>query len=185
VKIMAESELPMVDDDQVDWSVVLDPSWEPSPEGQPPPPEVMVGGWVMYPDGKIGRFHPNPGYIPSSPQVATDPVHAVLRLVLRQEAEVDELVLALWDSMLDVAADEQGDLVFGRSPDGVPCALVTTSAAHHRPELSSNWWQLTLEEILEALPDGVDVLVNPGAPESVRLLAEQLRERVFEGEEQP
>jgi len=91
------------------------------------------------------------------------------------EADTDELVAAVRDSMLDVAATQTGELVLGPSPDGVPCALVATSTAHHRRDLAEHWWQLTIEEILAALPADTDVLLNPGGAESVRLLAAPLR----------
>jgi hypothetical protein len=169
-------------DDWANWGVLLDPAWEAADPEQSPPPEVIVGGWQLDDKGRAGRFYPNPEYVPSGPEVPTDPVHAVLRLALRGEANGDELLSAVRDSMLDVAVTEDDDLVLGQSPDGVQCALVATSVAHHRPDLAAEWVQVTVEELLAGLPAGVDVLLNPGAAESMRLLGDQLRVKVGEPE---
>jgi hypothetical protein len=171
-----------MDEDNAVWSVLLDPSWEQAEPQDSPPPEVMVGGWQVFEDGTAGRFFPNPDFVPSGPDVATDPTHAVLRLLARQEVAVEELINSLRDSMLDLGVDENGEPVFGESPDGKTCALVATSTAHRRIDLADLWRLLTLEDILAALPDDVDLLINPGGVESVRLMADQLRTKLREDE---
>jgi hypothetical protein len=180
VSAVDQQDTPVSPEQDVIWSVLLDPAWQADDPDRTPPPEAMVGGWRLDEQGRAGKFHPNPRFVPSSPETPTDPVQAVLRLVTRGDAQADEVLTAVHDSMLDVATTQDGELVLTPSPDGVTCALVATSPAHHRPDLAPHWWQLTLEELLAALPDGVDVLLNPGAAESMRLLARPLRDMVDE-----
>lgn len=167
----------MNDTEWADWALLLDPAWTPDTPQTAPPPTAIVGGWRIEPDGRAGPFHPNPDYLPSGPEVPTDPTHAVLRLVLRGETDVEELVDAVHDSLLEVAVTTEGELVLADSPDGVPCALVATSPLHARQELAEQWWQASIEEILAVLPPRTDVLLNPGAPESIRLIATHLTGR--------
>ncbi|MCI2417467.1 type VII secretion system-associated protein [Saccharopolyspora sp. K220] len=158
------------------WAVVLDPSWQSDQPDQVAPPEVMVGGWLLDEEGRPGKFFPNPDYTPSGPDVPTDPTHAVMKSLSRGESDTDDLLATLRDSMLDLGLTENGELVLAPSPDEATCALVASSPAHHRPDLAAVWQQLPLERILDALPDGVDILLNPGAQESMRLMAEPLRD---------
>ncbi|TCO56010.1 type VII secretion system-associated protein [Actinocrispum wychmicini] len=155
------------------WIMLLDPAWPPADE-RPPPAEAVVGGWLLDDDGEPGRFHPNPAYQPSARDVPTDPVDAALRLIVAGTVDADALMPTLLDAMVDVALDEQDRPVVAPAPDGVPCVLVVTAAAHRRRVAVERWRQIALPEVVDLLPEGVDVLLNPGGPASTRVLRDAL-----------
>jgi hypothetical protein len=163
------------------WVFMVDPAWQPPNEGDDPPVEAVVGGWWVETDGTTGLFRPNPSYEPSQPDYPTDPVDAALQLVVRGEADGEELLSSMREIMLGVALDEDGDAVVAPAPDDAPSILVTTAPAHRSRVHSENWAEVTVAELAESLPDeGVDVLINPGAPASMRLLASAVKRSVRE-----
>ena len=167
------------------WVFMVDPAWEPREEGADPPVEAVVGGWWVEPDGSTGLFRPNPSYQPSQEDYPTDPVDAALQLVVRGEADGDELLASMHEIMLGVALDEDGDAVVAPAPDDTPSLLVATAPVHRARVHTDNWAEVTVAELAESLPDeGVDVLINPGAPASMRLLASAVKRSVREAAEQ-
>ncbi|TDV38613.1 hypothetical protein CLV71_12756 [Actinophytocola oryzae] len=158
--------------------VLIDPEWSPAREGDAPPPEAVLGGWRASADGD--RFEPSPRYRPTRPDSPTDPADAVLRLVVRGDADGDRLLAVLDDVYLGVAVDEAGAAVIAPSPDEVPSMLVVTAPAHRVRVAAPSWLEMvTLRDLAGVLPDdGVDVLVNPGAPYSMRVLASAIKEFV-------
>jgi hypothetical protein len=167
------------------WVFMVDPAWQPPNEGDDPPVEAVVGGWWVDPDGATGLFRPNPSYQPSQEDYPTDPVDAALQLVVRGEADGDELLASMHEIMLGVALDEDGDAVVAPAPDDSPSLLVTTAPAHRARVHTDNWAEVTVAELAESLPDeGLDVLINPGAPASMRLLASAVKRSVQDVAEQ-
>jgi hypothetical protein len=182
-----------LDGDQ--WVFLIDPVWQAENSakaeggaGEPPRPplEAVVGGWFVAEDGETGRFHANPDYEPSSPDSPTDPVDATLHLVVRGDGDADQLLSTMRESAFGIAVNAENTPVVVLSPDEVPCVLVATAPAHSRriseveglPEVAA-WAEVSLEQLVGLLPEeGVDVLLNPGAPASMRLLAAVLRETV-------
>ncbi|SEG96094.1 hypothetical protein SAMN02982929_06301 [Saccharopolyspora kobensis] len=160
--------------------MVLDPNWQPSYPDEPPPVEAMVGGWRLDKDGNAGPFEPNPEYVPSSPDSPTDPADAVLRLVAEGKEPVDAVLPVVKDALLEVAVDDEGRPLVGPAPDGAPCVAVVTAAVHRQRVQTPQWHKLTAEELLAGLPPDVDILLNPGAPGSMRLLARALRDSYTE-----
>lgn len=157
--------------------LLIDPGWSATPEEPEPPFERIVGGWRLHPDGSTGRFQANPGYQPTTPDSPTDPVDAVVHLVLDGESDGNDLLTVLPDAELGVALDEDGVAIVTESPDGVPSVLVTTAAAHRERIEAPGWMIVDVTQLAEALPpEGVDVLLNPGAPASMRVLASAVRE---------
>lgn len=160
------------------WMLMVDPGWQPTTDGETPPDEVVVGGWFVDDDGNVAPFQGNPGYRPADPDAPTDPVDAALQLVLRGEAEGDQLLSALAEVVLGIAVDDEGLPVVAPAPDDVPSVLVTTAPLHRANVEVSGWVDLTVADLVEALPEeGVDVLLNPGAARSMRVLASALLER--------
>jgi hypothetical protein len=160
--------------------ILVDPAFEPSAEMPDPPPESIVGGWEVAHEGARGRFRPNPVHVPSSPDVPSDPVDAVLRLLASGESDGEDLLAALGEVDLGIAVDGEGQVVVVPAPDGVPCVLATTAPRHraaaaHPPV--ANWHEVPLAEVAAALPDeGVDVLLNPRGPAPMRITAAAVRE---------
>jgi hypothetical protein len=157
------------------WFLLMDPAWRPSAEDETPPEEAVVGLWPVE-DGVIGKFRPNPAYVPAGANSPSDPLDLVLRLMLDGRAEQWRLRLMLRDSLYDVALNGAGDPLVTTSPDGVPCVVVATGEPHRARLRTANWQRVDLVELVELLADGVDVLFNPGGPASVRLTGDFLRE---------
>jgi hypothetical protein len=160
------------------WVFMLDPEWRPATEGQEPPDEVVVGGWPVDDEGYVGLYRGNPGYRPSDPDAPTDPVDAALRLVTRAEADGSQLLSALAEVVLSIAVDDEGVALVVPAPDDVPSVLVTTAPRHRANVTVPRWLDITAADLVAALPEeGVDVLLNPGATASMRVLASALRAR--------
>ncbi|HYQ66823.1 type VII secretion system-associated protein [Actinophytocola sp.] len=164
-----------------DWSFMIDPAWRPANEGDEPPIEAVIGGWFLRDDGEISLFRPNPNYQPSKPGLPTDPVDAALQSLVAADGDDgptagEELLSALRDVLLGVAVDEQGIALVAPAPDGVPSVLVATAPAHRTRVNTPGWRDVTVTELAASLPpEGVDVLINPGAPASTRLTADTVR----------
>ena len=155
---------------------LIDPQWRPSEGDTRTPLTAIIGAWRVAEDGTRGRFQPNPVYLPSAPDAPLDPVDAVLGLLAKGEFDPDDLPSVLGEVVFGIALDEQGVAIVGYAPDGVPVVLVTSSYAHRERVEAADWRSVTAVELAEALPEsGVDVLINPGAHTSMRVLADVIR----------
>ncbi|PRY38968.1 type VII secretion system-associated protein [Umezawaea tangerina] len=166
------------------WFLLIDPAWTPAGENDVPPLESVVGLWPVEEDGKPGKFRPNPEYLPSDDNSPSDPLDAVLRLVVQGRAEAEHIQLLLRDSLFDLALNGDGRPLITKSPDDVPCVVVATGEAHRRRIGSPDWQRIEIHELVVALADGVDVLVNPGGPASVRLTGDFLRDTLMLDDDQ-
>jgi hypothetical protein len=155
---------------------LIDSAWQPTEDAPDTTPVTsIIGAWPVTENGR-GRFQPNPLYLPSTPDSPLDPVDAVLELLGRGEFDADQLPEVLCDVMFGIALDEQGVAIVRHAPDGVPVVLVTTSYGHRDRIDAPRWRNVTLSQLAAALPArGVDVLLNPGAPRSMRVLADAVR----------
>lgn len=162
------------------WTLLIDPTWEPTGD-EDPPPEMVLGGWERHADGSTGKFQANPGYRPANEESPTDPVDAVLRDVAREGHGADDLLPVLDDAVVEVALDDDGLALVEPAPDGMPSVLVATAPAHRHRVGAADWLGTTVREIVSLLPDsGIDVLLNPGGPASIRLDTPVLRKRLAE-----
>ncbi|XVS67731.1 type VII secretion system-associated protein [Actinosynnema sp. CA-299493] len=175
----------MEDDSDVEnWFLMMDPTWEPESEDEAPPLEAVVGLWPVLPDGGVGPFRANPSYVPSDPDSPADPLDAVLRMLIRGEAEAEQLQLMLRDSLFDIAMNGDERPLILRSPDDVPCVVIATAEVHRRRVSSPEWRRIDLTELVTLLADDVDVLFNPGGPASARLIGDFMRRALTLPEEQ-
>ncbi|WP_326566992.1 type VII secretion system-associated protein [Amycolatopsis rhabdoformis] len=165
------------------WVLLVDPAWAPSStqdgaEVAAPPLAAVVGGWLAGEDGAVGRFEANPAYVPSGPGSPTDPLDAVLRLVARGEADAAQLAAILRESTVSVALDVDDEPLVAPSPDNLPCVLATTAPAHRTRVRATGWHPVAAHDLPALLDthDGVDLLLNPGAPGCTRLLADTIRD---------
>ncbi len=157
--------------------VVIDPLWTATDDEPEPPSSAIVGGWAHVDDELGNRFQANPGYRPSSPDSPLDPVDDVLRRLAVDPEAADDLPAVLRTTMLGIAVDEQGVALVRPAPDGVSTVLVATAPGHRERVTAPAWLDLAVEELAGALPaTGVDVLLNPGAPTSMRVHADGIRE---------
>ncbi|WAL66532.1 type VII secretion system-associated protein [Amycolatopsis cynarae] len=166
------------------WFLLMDPAWHPAAENDPPPIEAVVGLWPVEDEGKIGKFRANPEYVPKDGNSPSDPLDAVLRLVLQGRAEAEHIQLMLRDTLFDIAMNGDGRPLITKSPDGILCVVVATGAPHRRRVAAPDWRRIDLDELVELLADEVDVLFNPGGPAAVRLTGELMRETLLLDDEQ-
>ncbi|WP_217208924.1 type VII secretion system-associated protein [Streptomyces sp. AC550_RSS872] len=138
------------------------------------PMDLMVGGWPLDEDGRCGPFEPNPRYVPDSAAKPTDPIHALLRLLVKGHASVDRLLALLRHTILEVAYDEQGRPRLVNAPNGALCLPVVTAALHTRRLPPARWERVLGRELPEVAPAGVDILLNPGDRAQVLLFTKGL-----------
>ncbi|MCK2244219.1 MULTISPECIES: type VII secretion system-associated protein [unclassified Crossiella] len=166
------------------WFLLMDPEWRPATEHEPPPLEAVVGLWPVEEGGQVGKFRANPEYVPADENSPSDPLDAVLRLVLQGRAEVDHIQLMLRDTLFDIGMNGDGRPLLTRSPDDLLCVVVASGEQHRRRISSPEWRRIDLDELVVLLADGVDVLFNPGGTASVRLTGDFMRETLMMGEEE-
>jgi hypothetical protein len=163
--------------------ILVDPAFEETAEVPDPPQESIIGGWELTADGSRGRFRPNPVHVPSSPDVPSDPVDAVLRLLPSGEADGEDLLAVLGEIDLAIAVGTDATVLAAPASDGVLCVLATTAPRHRAAAEATadppvaGWQEVPLTELAAELPeDGVDVLLNPRGPAPMRLAAAAVRE---------
>jgi hypothetical protein len=160
------------------WLFLVDPAWQATEDGQNPPGESVVGGWLVT-DGVVGRFEPNPDYEPLTPESPTDPVDAALRMAADGEVDADALFAVIRKSEFGVALDEHQRPLIAPAPDDVLSLLVTTAPAHRGRVRAEAWQVVNAAELAGMLAEHeVDALVNPGASTSTRLLAATIADAV-------
>lgn len=163
------------------WHFLLDPAWE---QEDDPPPAAVVGGWFVDGRGETALFRANPSYEPSRPGLPTDPVDAALQLAVEDRIDGAEVLERLSQVVLALAVDEENKTVVTTSPDDVLSVLVATSPAHQRRVPEARWVEVTVDELADGLPEsGLDVLLNPGAPASMRIEAGALKDAFATGAE--
>lgn len=156
--------------------LLIDPEWsDAADDDTPPPAEAVLGEWAEGPDGALGPFRPNPGYRPRFENSPVDPLDAVIRLAMHGDAELDQVLTMLGGSLVEMAFNGDGRPLLAHSPDDRLCVLIASSPAHRRQLFAPRWREVTLADLLAALPDDADVLVNPGAPAWVRLAGDFIR----------
>ncbi|MGW0182488.1 type VII secretion system-associated protein [Nocardia sp. NPDC003345] len=165
-----------------DWFVLVDPGWEPGSRSTPPPPEVIVGGWELGPDGTAGPFRPNPRYRPGDPAAPTDPLDALLRLVVTAGRIGGEVLDTMADTVVEIGCDSEDRPLLGRAPDGTPCVVVVTAESQKTHLDVDRWWPVHGRDLAGLVPPGADVLVNPAGAAPVRLRTEALYGRDPGGE---
>jgi hypothetical protein len=69
---------------------------------------------------------PNPEYVAADEGSPSDPLDAVLRLVLEGRTEAEHIQLILCDTLFDIAMNGDGRALVTRSPDDVPCLVIAT-----------------------------------------------------------
>ncbi len=166
-----------------EWLVMLDPRWQPDDgaDHHHIPAEVVVGAWAVAADGEVGLFEANLLYQPDGPDAPTDPLDAALQLAASGRLDPESLLAVVRATLVDLAVDDAGAPVVGRSPDEVDCVLVATADPHRTRVPCANWRPVDLAELLALIPSDVDVLFNPGGPASVRLLASALADGAARG----
>ncbi|MET7468185.1 type VII secretion system-associated protein [Micromonospora sp. NPDC005222] len=102
---------------------------------------------------------------------SAEPLGSLLRRMMRGDAPIEQVQSALRGSRLDLAMNGDGRPLVVTSFDDVRCVAVATSAEERARTFAPQWRPVETAELAELLPDGIDVLVDPGGPEPVRLAA--------------
>jgi hypothetical protein len=165
------------------WFLLTDPAWRPKAENDPPPIESVVGLWPVEEGGKLGKFRANPEYEPSDAASPSDPLDAVLRVVMKGDATAEHIQLILRETLVDIAMNGDGRPVITRSPDNKLCVVVVSSEIHRLRINSPDWARVDLDELVEMLDDNVDVFINPGGASAVRLDGDFLRDTLMMDED--
>ncbi|MGP4014986.1 type VII secretion system-associated protein [Saccharopolyspora sp. 5N708] len=175
-----ETEQPRPKDE---WLFLPDPSWRPENEDDRPPLELVVGMWIVSADGVTGPFQGNPDYRPPDPASPTDPADAAMRVAVMEDPPDTETVLRnLRGVLLGVALDDEGQALVASLPDDVEAVLVTTAPVHREHVEVPGWQDVLIWELADALPEGVDLMVNPGAPVSMHLQRDTVRDALAAAE---
>lgn len=157
------------------WFVLLDPAWQASTPGSAPPADVIVGGWMLGEDNILGPFQPNPHYVPGDEATPTDPVNAILRLIVDGADLADQLVALVRDTVVEIGCDKQDQLLMVEAVGGPRYALVVTADVHKCRVEAARWWPVLGSMLPEVVPRGAGILFNPGDPAQFRLAPEVLR----------
>ncbi|MDT5032344.1 MAG: hypothetical protein QOC94_2515 [Actinoplanes sp.] len=155
--------------------LLMDPAWKPTTDADVPPMSAIIGLWPLEDDGKVGQFRTNPEYEPQDEKSPSDPIDAVLRLLVAGAAEMEQVQLMLRNSLFDLAMNGDGRPLIVTSPDDVSCAVLTTGEPHRLRVSAPDWRRTDLEGLVSLLADGIDVFVNPGGPAAVRLTGHFIR----------
>lgn len=159
------------------WLVLPKPNWKPGAEADSLPTDAMVGGWLLDDEGRPGPFQPNPHYVPDDKSTPTDPMHELLRLAASGQGDNigDQLLTTLRNTVVELACEGPDRLLVGPSPDGVACVAVVTAAVHKQRVGGADWVPVLGSKLSDIIPAGLDILINPGDPAQLRLLAGALR----------
>ncbi|GIJ50329.1 hypothetical protein Val02_72150 [Virgisporangium aliadipatigenens] len=154
--------------------LVVDPAVSADRDGAVPL-RAVVGRWPVDSGGSIGRFVANPDYLATNAFAPTDPLDAVIRMAADGRVGPECLLLALREGPFDLATDARGRPLLRPAPDGRSCIVLATSGHRRLDSGAARWRRADLTDLVTALPDGVDLLVNPGSPAVARLGGDLVR----------
>ncbi|MFF7634572.1 type VII secretion system-associated protein [Kitasatospora sp. NPDC008050] len=152
------------------WIGLVDPTWQ--GEGLPPS-WAVVGQWRAGADGGIEEFAPNEEYR-SSPlahewPAPADPVDAAVQLSATGYGPPEEIYRALASARVAVLLDEYGTVGGFELPDGGAAVIVFSAPSLLADAGTPDHVVLGAGEVMDLLPAGHGIMVNPGAPAAIRL----------------
>lgn len=150
------------------WVYAIDPYFDPNGKV---PPYGVVGAWKVDAHGQLtGEFQRNANYRPSPRALGiaepTDAVDAAIQLAAAQYASEADLRRALLEAVVYVTPHVPPG-------DGSPIVLYTSpaQAESSAPELR----RIPFPELLQVLPEGSVLRLNPGGSASVEIPVADLR----------
>jgi hypothetical protein len=159
------------------WLSMIDPAW---PGDGPPPDWAVIGRWRSGLTGEIEEWEDNAEYRPSPesqgrPEPADD-VDAAVQLAATGYGPTQEVPRALADSVeLAVFLAPSGTQLCARAPDGTP---VFTAARYLHLAGNLAFEVLPGTELVERIPDGHRIYLDPSAPVAPIVETEALAEAV-------
>ncbi|WP_189306591.1 type VII secretion system-associated protein [Streptomyces albospinus] len=163
------------------WLAMVDLTW--SGDGAPPL-WALVGQWRSGPTGEIEEWRNNPEYRPS-PQMLdwsdpTDPVDRALQLAATGYGPAQDVSDELARAEVSVLVTSTGTPLAAASPEGTPVIPVYTSAAYLESVGRLLYDRRPVAELVEQLPPGHALYLNPTGPVSMLVETEQLRTALAE-----
>ncbi|GAA1909055.1 type VII secretion system-associated protein [Streptantibioticus ferralitis] len=162
------------------WFGMIDPTW--SGEGNPPE-WAMVGQWRSDLEGEIVEWRDNEDYRPSPRALdwpdPTDPVDAAVQLAATGYGPAEDITRALAEAEVAVFVAQGGALMSAVAPDDeTPVVPVFTAPEHLHAAGRLSFVALKVPELLDRLPEGHLIYLNPSGAVSMTVELEVLREAV-------
>ncbi|MFI0513842.1 type VII secretion system-associated protein [Streptomyces sp. WSLK1-5] len=161
------------------WLGMVDPTW--NGEG-PPPAWAVVGQWRSGLDGEIVEWQDNEEYRPSPkalgwPEPADD-VDAAVQLAATGYGPGEDVTRALAElSEAAVFVTPHGDPLPATAPDGeTPVVPLFTSPVYLHTSGRLAFELMPVSDVLDRLPEGHLLYLNPSAPVSMTVETDALRE---------
>ncbi|MGW1467821.1 type VII secretion system-associated protein [Streptomyces sp. NPDC002308] len=166
------------------WLGLVDPGW---PGTDTPPHWAVMGQWRSDPDGEIVGWRDNPEYRPSPVMLGwpepTDPVDTAMQLAATRYGPGEDLARALATAEVAVLVLPDGTPVTAATPEGTPVVPVYTAQPHLSAAGRMASEVLSVDRLLERLPDGHQLYLNPGGPVPALVETEFLLAAMAEAEE--
>ncbi|RRR84241.1 SseB family protein [Streptomyces sp. RP5T] len=166
------------------WLGMVDPTW--NGEGAPPA-WAVVGQWRSGLDGEIVEWQDNEEYRPSPkalgwPEPADD-VDAAVQLAATGYGPGEDVTRALAElSQAAVFVTPGGDPLSATAPDGeTPVVPLFTSPVYLHTSGRLAFELMPVADVLDRLPEGHLLYLNPSAPVSMTVETDALREALAQG----
>ncbi|MEV0373540.1 type VII secretion system-associated protein [Streptomyces sp. NPDC050636] len=158
------------------WLAMVDLTW--SGDG-PPPLWALIGQWRSGPTGEIEEWRDNPEYRPS-PQMLdwadpADPVDKAVQLAATGYGPAQDVHEALARAEVSVLVTTTGTPLAAASPEGTPVIPVYTSPAYLESVGRLLYDRRPVAELVEQLPPGHALYLNPTGPVSMLVETKPLR----------
>lgn len=164
------------------WISMIDPGWD--GEGVPPD-RVVVGRWRTGATGEIEEWEDNEAYRPSPEALGwpepTDDVDAALQLAVTGYGPVEDALRALATAEVAVLTLPDGAPVTAAVEDGRPVVPVFTALPHRNAVGGFAFERVTVPALLDRLPPGHALYVNPAGPAGTVLEPAPLAETITGG----
>ncbi|MGC9379090.1 type VII secretion system-associated protein [Streptomyces sp. MH13] len=161
------------------WISMIDPGW--GGEGVPPD-RVVVGRWRTGTTGEIEEWEDNEAYRPSPESLGwpepTDDVDAALQLAVTGYGPAEDVLRALAAAEVAVLTLPDGAPVTAAVADGGLVVPVFTASPHLDRAGGFAFDVVTASTLLDRLPPGHALYVNPAGPAGGVLEPDQLRARL-------
>ncbi|MCX4428678.1 type VII secretion system-associated protein (plasmid) [Streptomyces mirabilis] len=161
------------------WLGMVDPTWR--GEGSPPA-WAIVGQWRSGLDGEIVEWQDNEEYRPSPKALGwpepTDAVDAAVQLAATGYGPGEDVTRALAGlSEAAVFVTPDGDPLRATAPDGeTPVVPLFTSPVYLHTSGRLAFELMSVSDVLDRLPEGHLLYLNPSAPVSMTVETDRLRE---------
>ncbi|MFI1401039.1 type VII secretion system-associated protein [Streptomyces sp. NPDC020681] len=157
------------------WIGMIDPAWK---EDGVPPEWATVGWWRSGSTGKIEGWRENKEYRPSPQAIGwpepTDPVDAAVQLASTGYGTVEDVTRSLAAAEVGFLVHSDGTPVCGAAPDHTPVLPIYTAPTHIEAVGRLLFEVGTVAEVVDQLPLGHKLYVNPSGPVSMVVEIEPL-----------